>query len=1192
MRKLLSILVIFLLLFTYALPAYADPRNNESEGKDESLEELPVIEGMPDEAFDVDFEVLETRNEPSTKTNGNRWGHKPEAKDVEISGDPFIDGTLEVSYTFYDKDQDEEHSVGSLIAWYIDGNFEKYGYSNTLGVKTLEVDADMVGKEVKVVVVPLSSRWPHWGEAVWAEITILEANLWITVDDGYELYVDGDLIGSDPADSDDSWATIDYYYIDPAVYSDDILIAVKGSDQDGGLATISGFVLGYKEPNGKWVITDENWRIFYNYDDTPPAAYDDGSDTYEWYEEGYRSDDWMAAHIITELDSHWPVVSDHDYLGESEAKWIWSNTYKVSGDQAFDSPVYFRSVLQEYHEVRFLDAAGENFEVKSVENGQSVSEPETSPTKDGHIFKGWSLEEDPENYEAYIFELEVTEDLVLYPHFTEEHEVTFSVSSGMGTINATVDSLAISSGAMIEEGKNIIFTATPSSGYEISDWLLDDASLGSSATSYTVSGLSDDTDVKVVFEETVIEEPTEHEVTFSVSSGMGTINATVDSLAISSGAMIEEGKNIIFTATPSSGYEISDWLLDDVSLGSSATSYTVLGLSDDTDVKVVFEETVIEEPTEHEVTFSVSSGMGTINATVDSLGISSGAMIEEGKNIVFTATPSSGYEILDWLLDDVSLGSSATSYTVSDLSADTDVKVVFEETVIEEPTEYRVTFSVLSGMGIIEAIVDSLAINSGDMVGVGEDIVFTATPNAGYEISDWLLNNVSLESTTTSQAVVNLSADTDVKVSFTGPPVETNFYTVNFSTPGNGSINANVGEGSIATGDSVEEGSQVDFIASPNSGYRVDYWRVDGTIVNSTETTYSISSLESDVTVEVIFEVIPTTTTTTGGGGGGTTRTTSTVNAVSDRFTIVVNEVLEIETSELMANDDNVDSFESVQSADNGTVSLDGTTVTFTPDTDFIGRAYFNYTVEGDGDTDNGLVIIDVVEGVEIDDDRPPLGGGDPNAFVIINPDVVPLGIIDYSMPYIIGYPDKTFGPYREVTRAEMATIFARILSLDLSNAGEPLYDDVSKGDWYYEYVQAVTRAGLFNGYDGKLFRPDRSVSHAEIAVAFSRYWELKNIAIETNGDSYTDIEGHWAQEMINRLYNAGISASYPDGRFKPDAFTTRTELVVMVNRSLNRAERIREASTFRDVLRSFWGFGAIEAATGYQEPESVQLDE
>lgn len=375
--------------------------------------------------------------------------------------------------------------------------------------------------------------------------------------------------------------------------------------------------------------------------------------------------------------------------------------------------------------------------------------------------------------------------------------------------------------------------------------------------------------------------------------------------------------------------------------------------------------------------------------------------------------------------------------------------------------------------------------------------------------------------------------------------------------------------------ETVASGDNATPPADPSrSGYTFDGW--NGDYMNVT----------SNRVITATYKVITTT------GGGGTTRTTSSVNAVTDNFTILENEILEIEISELMENDTNADSFDSVQDGVNGTVSLDGTTVTFTPDQDFSGRAYFYYTISDGNDEDNGLVIITIEDLVEINPSDTPLGNGNPDAFIVIEPEIVPLGIIDFSMPYIMGYPDITFRAEREVTRAEMAAIFARILGLDLSNPGEPMYEDINTDAWYYNYVQSVSRVGLFSGYSDKLFKPNQPVTHAEIASAFSNYWELRGIEIDSDGNYYSDISGHWAEKMINRLYNSGISVGYTNGTFKPDAFTTRVELVVLVNRSLNRPEEFKDIPSFSDVLKSYWGFGAIEAANGYQEPESAQLSE
>ena len=431
-------------------------------------------------------------------------------------------------------------------------------------------------------------------------------------------------------------------------------------------------------------------------------------------------------------------------------------------------------------------------------------------------------------------------------------------------------------------------------------------------------------------------------------------------------------------------------------------------------------------------------------------------------------------------------------------------------------------------------------------------------PNALVEIPDW-------DGTTVVWTLDGRTATAGL-----GGP-EHIYYEITFNSNGGSSVPSQ----SILEGEMVIEPT-----APTRSGYTFTGWNYEGS-------SYDFGwPVVEDMTLIASWSRNSTGGGTTGGGDDAT------IEAVTDNLSTLQNESVSVATSVLMANDIDADDFVSVQNPINGSVNLSGSTVTFTPDTDFIGTAYFYYTIEDGGDSDNGLVIVSVEEAVVINPETTPLGNGNPDELLVINPEITPLGVIDYSMPYIMGYPDVTFRPEREVTRAEMSAIFARILGLDLSNPGEPMYQDVSPKDWYYKYVQAVTRVGLFNGYDNNMFKPNRPVSHAEIASAFSEYWDLKGIEVASEGDYFSDINGHWAEAMINRLYNAGISVTYPDRTFRPNRFTTRTELVVMVNRSLNRAEQVKEASSFSDVLQSHWGYGAIEAATGYVEPESMSLSE
>jgi len=358
------------------------------------------------------------------------------------------------------------------------------------------------------------------------------------------------------------------------------------------------------------------------------------------------------------------------------------------------------------------------------------------------------------------------------------------------------------------------------------------------------------------------------------------------------------------------------------------------------------------------------------------------------------------------------------------------------------------------------------------------------------------------------------------------------------------------------------------------SGYNFTGWTLEG----------SSFDIATDVVLDDI-ELVATWS-STGGGGGGTT-TTATINAENDTLVTDQDTPVSVSTADLMSNDTDADDFESVQNPINGSVSLSGGTVTFTPDPGFFGTGYFSYTISDGGDEDNGLVTVTVNELVEINTFGPPLGG-DPDALILINDEEPPLGAIDYSLPYVLGYPDESFKPNREITRGEMAAIFARILMLDSSNPGDPIYTDVSPEDWYYKYVQTTSRLGIFGGYEGNKFKPNRPISHAEIANAFSEYWNLKGIEISDAGGNYSDIEGHWAEDAINRFFNAGISVGFMDGTFKPNSFTTRAELVVMVNRTLNRPELVEGEPSFPDVQPSFWGYGAIEAASRRYQGESA----
>jgi len=209
-------------------------------------------------------------------------------------------------------------------------------------------------------------------------------------------------------------------------------------------------------------------------------------------------------------------------------------------------------------------------------------------------------------------------------------------------------------------------------------------------------------------------------------------------------------------------------------------------------------------------------------------------------------------------------------------------------------------------------------------------------------------------------------------------------------------------------------------------------------------------------------------------------------------------------------------------------------------------------------------------------------GGGAPllEEELIILDEVAPLGAIEYFEPYIKGYDNGTFNPERGVTRAELATIFARILKLDLEDTDENIYSDTKESDWYFQYIQATSNINLFGGYSDGSFKPNEAVSRGEIAVVFSRYWDYVGANVDDFETEFKDVEGHWAQEFINKLYNAGVASGFEDNTFRPNEITRREQIVVMVNKILLRPKLNKKKASFPDMNNKHWAYGDIEAAT------------
>ena len=200
------------------------------------------------------------------------------------------------------------------------------------------------------------------------------------------------------------------------------------------------------------------------------------------------------------------------------------------------------------------------------------------------------------------------------------------------------------------------------------------------------------------------------------------------------------------------------------------------------------------------------------------------------------------------------------------------------------------------------------------------------------------------------------------------------------------------------------------------------------------------------------------------------------------------------------------------------------------------------------------------------------------------------LNITDH-FAYVIGYPDGTVRPDGNVTRAEVATIFFRMLKDDAREKywkTDNRYSDVKSTDWYNNAISTLSNMGIIDGYPDGTFRPNAGITRAEfakIAVSF-----FKDNVRETIGDRFSDIHGKWYTEYVNLANELAIVNGYPDGTFRPDNKIIRAESMTIVNNTLRRTpckEGLLPVSvmiTWPDNAASAWYYEAVQEATNSHE--------
>ena len=160
----------------------------------------------------------------------------------------------------------------------------------------------------------------------------------------------------------------------------------------------------------------------------------------------------------------------------------------------------------------------------------------------------------------------------------------------------------------------------------------------------------------------------------------------------------------------------------------------------------------------------------------------------------------------------------------------------------------------------------------------------------------------------------------------------------------------------------------------------------------------------------------------------------------------------------------------------------------------------------------------------------------------------------DDHYAYIIGYPDGTVQPQGKITRAEVATIFFRLLMDETRTAmwsTENDYSDVAREDWFNNAISTLTGGSIVLGYPDGTFRPNNPITRAEFATIAARFDKSEP---DTSDSKLTDIKGHWAEQYIKKAEALGYIEGYEDHSFKPNQDITRAEAMTLINRVLDRA--------------------------------------
>ena len=535
-----------------------------------------------------------------------------------------------------------------------------------------------------------------------------------------------------------------------------------------------------------------------------------------------------------------------------------------------------------------------NDATKEVTDGMSV-EKDTQVTfvvtpKEGYEMASWKVDGQPkalDETKPNELTLTVTDNLTVEP-VLKAKVVTYTVTltqpdAAQGTMTAHYtndDTKAVTDGMSVEKDTQVTFVVVPAEGYEMDHWMVDDVrqDLDASKPNELTLTVTDNLKVEPVLKETVPlvkhtvtlgELPDEKGSFYALYGSEGTI--------VRNGQKLPEGTEVSFHVDAAEGYELDYWMVDDVK-SDDTSNPLVITLSKDIKVAPVMKKT--GAPAEFTVTlgeWSNTKGFFYAFYGEDMTAIQSGASLPAGTEVSFQVDAAEGYELDYWMVDDVKSDDTRNPLVIT-LSKDIKVVPVMKEKAAPQPTDAKITMiqpehGKMTASYYDDEEYETFDVIDGGRVNLGVNVTFVVTPNEGYEMDYWMVDDKrqELDTETPNKTIITVTGDLKVepvlKAKATPQPTK---FTVTMIQPkeGQGTMtayyyNETGDKTALTSGNSVPEGTYVTFEVTPAEGYEMDHWMIDDQRVEETSSTKGIT-VKANLKVEPVLKAKAAPQPTTG----------------------------------------------------------------------------------------------------------------------------------------------------------------------------------------------------------------------------------------------------------------------------------------------------------------------------------------